>query len=81
MAEEKVKEQVGKAPAKAKEEKPVSVKEEPKSSGKLVKVYNPQRYFYVQPSTGIRINAQTVTEVRDDNWVALQVGANILQRK
>lgn len=53
---------------------------EPKVSDKLVKVYNPQRYFYVQPSTGIRIKSKTVTEVRDDNWLALQLDAKVLQR-
>lgn len=54
--------------------------EEPKASN-LVEVYNPQRYFYVQPSTGIRIGSKTVTKVSDDNWLALQVDAGILQRK
>lgn len=75
--EEEVKDQ-----ATAPEEQPKAKEPEaPKSSGKMVKVYNPQRYFYVQPSTGIRIKSKEVTEVRDDNWIDLQVKGGILERK
>jgi len=66
----------------APEEQPKAKEPEaPKASGKMVKVYNPQRYFYVQPSTGIRIKSKEVTEVRDDNWIDLQVKGGILERK
>lgn len=46
----------------------------------MVKVHNPQRFHYVQPSTGIRIGAEQTKELRNDGWLQLQTGAGVLER-
>lgn len=52
-----------------------------KADGKMVTVFNPQGWHYVQPVTGIRIGANETKQLRDDGWLGLQVKAGILKRK
>lgn len=52
-----------------------------KKASSMVKVLNKGRYFFVQPSTGIRIPAGQVTEVRDDAWLSLQLKAGLFERQ
>lgn len=44
----------------------------------LVKVANNTSYFFVQPSTGIRIEAKGVAEFRNDGWLKNQLAAKLL---
>lgn len=50
------------------------------NTGKLVSVHNPQRFHYVQPSTGIRIGSGATVEIRDDGWLKLQLEAGVLKK-
>lgn len=49
------------------------------SEPEMVKVHNPQRFHYVQPSTGIRIGAEKTKELRNDGWLKLQTDAGVLE--
>lgn len=53
---------------------------EEKSAGKMVKVKNLGRYFFRQPSTGIRIAGKGTAELRDDAWLQLQVSSGLMEK-
>ena len=46
----------------------------------LVKVCNNTSYFFVQPSTGIRIESKGVAEFRNDGWLKNQLAAKLLSK-
>lgn len=54
--------------------------EEQTEAGRLVKVYNPQIWGYVQPGSGIKIPAKSFAELRDDGWLFNQLRAGVLQK-
>ena len=60
------------------------VEEQPKAtaptrSAGMVKVLNKAKSYLQQPSTGIRIPADQMKEVKEDSWVKIQVEAGLLQ--
>ena len=51
----------------------------PTRSAGMVKVLNKAKSYLQQPSTGIRISADQMKEVKEDSWVKIQVEAGLLQ--
>lgn len=68
--DQKPEEQQDKAPAKTSR----------KAAGGMVKVRNNGKYFFRQPSTGIRIDGKAVAELKDDNWLKLQLSHGLMEK-
>lgn len=60
-------------------EEPQEKKQTAKPTG-MVKVKNNGRFFLRQPSTGIRIDAGSVEELKNDNWLQLQIDRRLMER-
>lgn len=54
--------------------------EDPKASSTMAMVRNLRKSFFYQPTTGLRIDAEEVKELRDDSWLELQIAAGLLER-
>lgn len=51
-----------------------------KAETNFTKVKNLTSTFFVQPSTGIRIGAKEVKELKDDGWLENQVKARLMAK-
>lgn len=47
--------------------------------GQMVKVKNNGRFFFRQPSTGIRIDGGGVEELKHDRWLQLQLNSGLME--
>lgn len=54
--------------------------DDPKASSTMAMVRNLRKTFFYQPTTGLRIDAEEVKELRDDSWLELQIAAGLLER-
>lgn len=46
----------------------------------LVKVKNNTFGFFVQPSTGIRVEAKSEAEFKEDGWLRNQLSAKVMEK-
>lgn len=72
------------APADAgasEQEQGAEVEKEPEvvPSSTMVLVRNLKRTFFLQPDTGLRIEALAEKELRNDSWLQLQIRAGLLE--